>query len=139
MQTLPANTPTNSAPDRLIHRLWPPAAIAFGLGLTALWIAYLGYSAVKFLLSEKATEYGAIIGFIQGEMMPMKFSDMLDPETKKMRTRLVKIDGEGYEVARRYMIRLEKRDLDNPEMLANLARVIKWTPQRFRDEFGYLV
>jgi 6-phosphofructokinase 1 len=56
-----------------------------------------------------------------------------------MRTRLVKIDGEGYEVARRYMIRLEKRDLENPEMLANLARVIKWTPQQFRDEFGYLV
>lgn len=99
----------------------------------------LGYSAVKFLLSPQATEYGAIIGFIQGEMMPMKFTDMLDPDTKKMRTRLVKIDGEGYEVARRYMIRLEKRDLDNPEMLANLARVIKWTPQRFREEFGYLV
>ena len=99
----------------------------------------LGYSAVKFLLSKEATEYGAIIGFIQGEMKPMKFADMIDPETKKMRTRVVKIDGEGYEVARRYMIRLEKRDFENQEMLANLARVIKWTPQRFRDEFGYLV
>ena len=99
----------------------------------------LGYSAVKFLLSKEATEYGAIIGFIQGEMKPMKFEDMIDPETKKMRTRLVKIDGEGYEVARRYMIRLEGRDFDNPEMLSNLARVIKWDTPRFREEFGYLV
>lgn len=99
----------------------------------------LGYSAVKFLLSEEATKYGAIIGFIQGQMKPMKFGEMIDPETKKMRTRLVKIEGEGYEVARRYMIRLEKRDFENPEMLSNLARVVKWPVERFREEFGYLV
>lgn len=99
----------------------------------------LGYSAVKFLLSADATEYCALIGFIQGQMKPMRFAEMIDPETGKMRTRLVKTTGEGYEVARRYMIRLDKRDFDNPEMLANLARVIKWSPQRFRDEFGYLI
>ena len=99
----------------------------------------LGYSAVKFLLSEQATQFGAVIGFIQGGMVPMKFQDMIDPETKKMRTRHVNTKGEGYEVARRYMIRLDKRDFDNPELVANLAKVIKKSPQQFRDEFGYLV
>lgn len=99
----------------------------------------LGYSAVKFLLSEDAAQFGAVIGFIQGSMKPMKFEDMLDPETKKMKTRLVNVKGEGFEVARRYMIRLERRDFDNPEMLARLAAVARMEPQQFRDEFGYLI
>jgi 6-phosphofructokinase 1 len=99
----------------------------------------LGYSAVKFLLAENAAEFGAVIGFIQGSMKPMKFTDMLDAETTKMRTRLVNVAGEGFEVARRYMIRLERRDFDNPEMVARLATVAKMTPEQFRAEFGYLI
>jgi 6-phosphofructokinase 1 len=99
----------------------------------------LGYGAVKFLLSVAATQYGAVIAFEQGGMKPMKFDDMIDPHTKKMKTRHVNIAGEGFEVARRYMIRLEQRDFDNQEMLGNLARVIKKSPQQFRDEFEYLV
>jgi 6-phosphofructokinase len=99
----------------------------------------LGYGAVKFLLSEAATQYGAVIAFEQGAMKPMKFEDMIDPHTKKMRTRHVNIKGEGFEVARRYMIRLEQRDFDNQEMLGNLARVVKKTPQQFREKFEYLV
>lgn len=99
----------------------------------------LGYSAVKFLLSDEATQYGAVIGFIQGSMKPMKFEDMLDPETKKMKTRLVNVKGEGFEVARRYMIRLEKRDFDNEATLAKLAAVAKMTPEQFHEDFGYLI
>jgi len=99
----------------------------------------LGYGAVKFLLSQDATEYCALIGFIQGEMKPMRFEEMIDKESGKMRTRLVNIDGEGYEVARRYMIRLEKRDFENPELLNNLARVVKLSKEKFCEEFRYLV
>ena len=51
----------------------------------------------------------------------------------------VNISGESFEVARRYMIRLQQRDFENAEMLANLAKVVKKTPQQFRDEFEYLV
>jgi 6-phosphofructokinase len=99
----------------------------------------LGYGAVKFLLSDEATKYGAVITFEQGSMKPIRFVDMIDPETKKMRTRHVNIKGESFEVARRYMIRLEQRDFDNQEMLANLAKVIKSSPQQFREEFEYLL
>ena len=72
-------------------------------------------------------------------MKPMKFEDMLDPDTKKMKTRLVNVGGEGFEVARRYMIRLEKRDFEKPETLATLAAVANMTAQEFRDEFAYLI
>ncbi len=99
----------------------------------------LGYSAVKFLLSKDAETFGAVIGFIQGSMKPMEFEKMLDPKTKRMKTRLVNVKGEGFEVARRYMIRLERRDFDKPETLAKLAEVARMGPQQFRDEFGYLI
>jgi 6-phosphofructokinase len=99
----------------------------------------LGYSAVKFLLSQDATQYGAIIGFIQGAMVPMKFENMLDPKTKKMQTRLVNTTGEGYEVARRYMIRLEPRDFNNADTLERLAATASRSVAEFREEFFYLL
>jgi hypothetical protein len=37
-----------SAPAQpLLHRMWPPAMIAFGLGLTAAWTGLLGYGLVS--------------------------------------------------------------------------------------------
>ena len=64
---------------------------------------------------------------------------MLNPETKRMRTRIVDVDGEGYECARRYMIRLEKRDFEDPASLAKLAGSVNLSPEQFRERFGYLV
>jgi hypothetical protein len=39
----------NSQPARrvAVRGIWPAAAIAFGLGLTAAWICFLGYGLVK--------------------------------------------------------------------------------------------
>ena len=50
-----------------------------------------------------------------GRLKPLPFEKMIDPETKRMRPREVDVDGEGYECARRYMIRLEPRDFEDPE------------------------
>jgi 6-phosphofructokinase 1 len=99
----------------------------------------LGYGAVKFLRSEAAATYGAIISFVEGRMNPLPFNQMLNPETKRMRVRKVDVDGEGYECARRYMIRLEKRDFTDPHKLAKLAAAASMTPEKFRERFGYLV
>jgi ATP-dependent phosphofructokinase / diphosphate-dependent phosphofructokinase len=99
----------------------------------------LGYGAVKFLRSAEAGKYGAIISYIQGRMVPLKFEDMIDPHTKRMKTRIVDVHGEGYECARRYMIRLDKLDFEDPESLAKIAGVVKMTVEQFRDRFGYLV
>jgi 6-phosphofructokinase 1 len=98
----------------------------------------LGYGAVKFLCSEDSTRYGAIISFEQGSMKPLRFEDMLDPKTKRMQTRIVNITGEGYECARRYMIRLESEDFATAERLTKVAKVVRMEPEQFRERFGYL-
>ena len=99
----------------------------------------LGYGAVKFLNSPESDHYGAIISFVGGKMVPLKFDDMIDPKTSRMRPRLVDVESETYECARRYMLRLEKSDFSDPEQLAKLANIVKLTPEQFRERFEYLV
>jgi 6-phosphofructokinase 1 len=98
----------------------------------------LGYGAVKFLRSPHANEYGAIISFEAGRLKPLPFEKMIVQETKRMRARKVEVRGEAYEVARRYMIRLEPADFEGPE-LSNLAAAAGMSPEQFRMTFGYLV
>ena len=99
----------------------------------------LGYGAVKFLRSENASKYGAIISYVEGRMNPLPFEKMIDPVTKRLKPRKVNVDGEGYESARRYMTRLEKKDFKDPIMLAKLAAVVKMTPAEFRERFEGLL
>jgi 6-phosphofructokinase 1 len=99
----------------------------------------LGYGAVKFLLSPESEKYGAIVSFLEGRLVPLKFEDMIDPKTKRMRPRLVDIDSETYECARRYMIRLEPSDFSGADRLKKLADVVKMSPEQFRERFEYLV
>ena len=99
----------------------------------------LGYAAVKFLRSDEAAKFGAIISFVEGRMKPLAFQDMLNPATKRMKTRKVDVDGEGYECARRYMIRLEKRDFSDERHLEKLAAAAGMSTAKFRERFGYLV
>jgi ATP-dependent phosphofructokinase / diphosphate-dependent phosphofructokinase len=99
----------------------------------------LGYGAVKFLLSPAAEKYGAIISFVDGKMTPLPFEKMLDPKTGRMQNRKVNVDGEAFECACAYMIRLEREDFDDAKKLAKLAAVIKATPDEFKKRFGYLV
>lgn len=99
----------------------------------------LGYGAVKFLRSEKAGEFGAIISFIEGRMVPLPFDKMIDPTTKRLKPRKVDVDGEAYECARKYMTRLEKKDFKDPFMLGALADKVKMTPEEFQARFEKLL
>jgi 6-phosphofructokinase 1 len=99
----------------------------------------LGYGAVKFLRSEKATKFGAVISYVEGRMNPLPFETLINPETKRMKNRSVDVNGEGYECARRYMIRLEKRDFQDPERLVKVAAAAGMAPDEFRQRFSYLV
>ena len=98
----------------------------------------LGYGAVKFLRSEEAGKFGAVISYVEGRMNPLPFDKLINPETKRMQPRKVDIKGEAYESARRYMIRLERSDFEEPE-LGKLAAVAGQTAAEFRKRFGYLV
>jgi len=99
----------------------------------------LGYGAVKFLQSPEASQYGAIVSIVGGKLMPLKFQDMIVPETKRMRTREVDITSATYECATQYMTRLEKEDFESSDKLALLASAVKMTPDDFRKQFAYLV
>jgi 6-phosphofructokinase len=99
----------------------------------------LGYGAVKFLRSEQAAQTGAVISFIGGRMQPLPFDTILNPETKRMQTRRVDVDSEAFECAKRYMIRLERSDLEEPGKLARIATAANLSPEQVRSRFGYLV
>jgi 6-phosphofructokinase 1 len=94
----------------------------------------LGYGAVRYLLDGGS---GALIALSGGHVVPVTLQELLDPATGRIRTRVVDITTESYEVARQYMIRLEPEDLHEPQ-LARLAAETKLSPERFASEFGRL-
>ena len=92
---------------------------------------YLGYSAVKFLVGGGT---GAMIMLEDGLCHPIKFADLIDPTTGKTRIRIVDTNADDYHMARRYMIRLEKEDLEG-ESLKKLAATTKLSPEEFKKRF----
>jgi 6-phosphofructokinase len=99
----------------------------------------LGYGAVRFLLSEPADGRTRQAGFIcleGGHLNVLPFDDLCDPATGRIRIRVVDVRSEHYHVARKYMIRLEQSDLDDPEMRAKLAAAARMTPDEFLGAFG---
>jgi 6-phosphofructokinase 1 len=95
----------------------------------------LGYGAVRYLLSGGS---GAMIVLYDGHLRPIPLKDLVDPQTDKTRLRAVSIKSEGYEVARKYMIRLERIDFSG-ERLKQLAAVAQMSPQDFKKRFYYTV
>jgi 6-phosphofructokinase 1 len=71
-------------------------------------------------------------------MKPLPFEELRDPKTGRPRVRMVDVEGESYEVARQYMMRLEKKDLEDPERLEKLAATAKMTPAEFVKKFEYI-
>jgi 6-phosphofructokinase 1 len=55
-----------------------------------------------------------------------------------MQNRKVNVDGEAYECACAYMIRLERDDFEDAKQLGKLAAIVKISPEQFRARFGYL-
>lgn len=95
----------------------------------------LGYGAVRFLASDAAAEYGAIISFVDGRMKPLKFDDMIDPKTQRMKPRKVNIESESFLCAVRYMVRLEQADFEDAAKLKRLASLTNLSPTDFRRRF----
>ena len=61
---------------------------------------------------------------------------MRDPKTGKTTIRMVDIDNLYYDVARRYMIRLENSDLEDTELLSKLAEQASMRPDAFKRRFA---
>jgi 6-phosphofructokinase len=92
----------------------------------------LGYGAVRYLLGGGS---GALIALSGGRVVPVNLSDLLDPATGRIRVRLVDVTTEAYEVARKYMIRLEPDDLEEPR-LSRLAAFTNLSAEDFRAQFA---
>jgi ATP-dependent phosphofructokinase / diphosphate-dependent phosphofructokinase len=89
------------------------------------YVKNLGYGAVEFLLNpdERSAKIdGALVCIVNAELQYLKFTDLLDPKTKKTSVRAVDVGKPSYKVAREYMIRLEKEDFATPALLEKLAR-----------------
>lgn len=89
------------------------------------YVKNLGYGAVEFLLNpnEQSTKIdGALVCIVNAELQYLKFTDLIDPKTKKTSVRAVDVGKPSYKVAREYMIRLEKEDFATPALLEKLAR-----------------
>ncbi len=91
----------------------------------------LGYEAARFLMRGGS---GALITIQENKAVPMRFEDIRDPETGKTRVRKVNIKSVHYKIARGFMMRLEKGDLDDP----GLANAFKMNPEDFRNRYSYL-
>jgi 6-phosphofructokinase len=96
----------------------------------------LGYAAVRYLLSGHTS---ALVSVQGGKLVPLPFSTIRDPETNATRIRLVDVESAGYQVARRYMIRLERSDFEQHGWLMRLASAGRLTEAAFRDRFASLV
>ncbi|MEK6643564.1 MAG: 6-phosphofructokinase [Planctomycetota bacterium] len=106
---------------------------------TPLDMAYcreLGNGAVRLLLDPTIDVTGGVMVTIQGNnLVPMFFSQMIDPKTHRTAIRQVDVTSDAYQVARAYMIRLEQQDMDNPVMLAKLATAAKMSEGDFKQKF----
>ncbi|MEN3336732.1 MAG: ATP-dependent phosphofructokinase / diphosphate-dependent phosphofructokinase [Acidobacteriota bacterium] len=96
----------------------------------------LGYCAAKYLL---AGGNAAMISMQGGHFVPIPFSEMIDGATGRTAVRLVDVSSTRYAIARRYMIRLRRDDIEDPHEVARLARSANLTEEEFRREFEYLV
>jgi 6-phosphofructokinase len=97
----------------------------------------LGYCAAKYLVAGKGN--AAMISMQGGHFVPVPFSEMIDSTTGRAKVRLVDITSTRYAIARRYMIRLRKDDLNNPHEVARLAATARLSEEEFRRQFEYVV
>ena len=98
----------------------------------------LGNGAVRFLLGGSDDPRLALGGFVCLDgvhLNVLPFDELTDPNTGRTRVRLVNVESEYYRVAREYMIRLERHDLEDDATCEKLAAAAKMSTEDFRAEF----
>ncbi len=118
------------------YELRSAAPIPFDIDYTRT----LGHGAVSFLLSHTAegngTSQGAMICVVDNQLRAVPFEDMRDSNTGKTAIRMVDTNSLYYDVARRYMIRLEQSDLEDNELVQQLAGITSMQPHAFKRRFA---
>lgn len=96
----------------------------------------LGFAAAQFILNGGS---GAMVSIQNGYFVPLFFQDIIDPLTNKTKVRLVDPSSESFYIARRYMLRLNQADFEDPHELAKYAATCGISLEEFRNKFYYLI
>ncbi|MEO8400113.1 MAG: diphosphate--fructose-6-phosphate 1-phosphotransferase [Ignavibacteriaceae bacterium] len=96
----------------------------------------LGFSAAQFVLFGGN---GAMVSIQNGHFVPLYFKDIIDPATNRTKVRMVDPSSESFYIARRYMLRLNKADFEDPHELAKYAATCGISLEEFRSQFYYLI
>ncbi len=96
----------------------------------------LGFSAAQFILDGGS---GAMVSIQNAKFVPMYFKDIIDPLTLRTKVRMVDPASESFYIARRYMLRLNQADFEDPHELAKLAATTGISIDEFQKQFGYLI
>ena len=94
----------------------------------------LGYGAVRYLLEGGS---GALIALENGRAAPITLDALQDPQTKRVRVRMVDTASGLYRVGREYQTRIERNDLDSA-MLQELCAQTNLTPETFARRFSQI-
>jgi 6-phosphofructokinase 1 len=93
----------------------------------------LGYCAARYII-EGGSE--VLISMVNGHFQPIPFDKIMDAGTGRMRVRMVNLESDRYRIARSYMIRLRRSDLNDDLEMDRLATVIKKSPDDVKREFA---
>jgi len=98
----------------------------------------LGHWAVTFLLDDSPSEElkkGGLVCKVQRTLTALPFDELREADGRP-KVRIVDVDSQLYRVARKYMIRLESEDLDNAELVSQLAEIAGMTPEAYKARYG---
>lgn len=101
----------------------------------------LGYGAVRFLLAglDGGAWSGGIVCLDGGRLRILPFDDIQDADTGRIPTRMVDVSSDHYLVAREYMVRLNRSDLEQESSVANLAAAARMDVGAFVQRFRPVV
>jgi 6-phosphofructokinase 1 len=105
------------------------------LPMEAEYARDLGFAAVRHLVGGGG---GAMVTTQAGAPRFVPLASCVDPVTGRGRQRAVDVASENYQVARAYMVRLEKADFADDATVARLASAGGLDPDEFRRHFARL-
>jgi 6-phosphofructokinase len=93
----------------------------------------LGVGAVEALLAGRSA---VLITRQEARIVPIPFSEIIDPRTNKSRVRGVDVDSDSYRSALALQERIQAEDLANPETLAALAHAAGLSPEETKARYA---
>lgn len=92
----------------------------------------LGVGAVMTLLGGISS---VLVTRQEGQIVPIPFSQMIDPETGKSKVRVVDVESDYYRNALMLQDRITSEDLEDPVALAAIAQAANLSPEEARERY----